>query len=97
MMTAWIGATRGGSQLRVLNRAGKEAERRFFANRESPSGRPAGLRSSGAQDTRAFRVIAGMTVGAFRDYLLSDEEKESGETMCVCVSRCRGSELVLDL
>lgn len=32
-----------------------------------------------------------------RDYLLSDEEKESGETMCVCVSRCRGSELVLDL
>ena len=32
-----------------------------------------------------------------RDYLLSDEEKESGCTMCICVSRCRGSELVLDL
>lgn len=32
-----------------------------------------------------------------RDYLLSDEEKESGCTMCVCVSRCRGPELVLDL
>ncbi|NYF98067.1 PDR/VanB family oxidoreductase [Janibacter cremeus] len=32
-----------------------------------------------------------------RDYLLSDDEKESGETMCICVSRCRGSELVLDL
>lgn len=32
-----------------------------------------------------------------RDYLLSDEEKESGTTMCICVSRCRGPELVLDL
>ncbi|OYN94025.1 PDR/VanB family oxidoreductase [Enemella evansiae] len=32
-----------------------------------------------------------------RDFLLTDEEKESGETMCLCVSRCRGSELVLDL
>lgn len=32
-----------------------------------------------------------------RDFLLSDEEKESGETMCVCVSRCRSAELILDL
>lgn len=32
-----------------------------------------------------------------RDFLLSDEEKESGCTMCICVSRCRGAELVLDL
>lgn len=32
-----------------------------------------------------------------RDFLLSDEEKEAGETMCICVSRCRGPELVLDL
>jgi ferredoxin len=32
-----------------------------------------------------------------RDYLLTDEEKESGSTMCICVSRCRGPELVLDL
>ncbi|WP_026927708.1 PDR/VanB family oxidoreductase [Granulicoccus phenolivorans] len=32
-----------------------------------------------------------------RDYLLTDEEKESGQTMCICVSRCRGAELVLDI
>lgn len=32
-----------------------------------------------------------------RDFLLTDEEKESGETMCICVSRCSGRELVLDL
>ncbi|OYO18334.1 oxidoreductase [Enemella dayhoffiae] len=32
-----------------------------------------------------------------RDFLLTDEEKESGQTMCICVSRCRGAELVLDL
>lgn len=32
-----------------------------------------------------------------RDYLLTDDEKESGHTMCICVSRCRGAELVLDL
>lgn len=32
-----------------------------------------------------------------RDYLLSDEEKEVGATMCICVSRCRSAELVLDL
>lgn len=32
-----------------------------------------------------------------RDFLLSDEERESGCTMCICVSRCRGPELVLDL
>ncbi|MGO1166984.1 MAG: PDR/VanB family oxidoreductase [Janibacter sp.] len=32
-----------------------------------------------------------------RDFLLSDDEKESGDTMCICVSRCRSAELVLDL
>lgn len=32
-----------------------------------------------------------------RDYILTDEEKESGCTMCICVSRCRSAELVLDL
>lgn len=32
-----------------------------------------------------------------RDFLLTEEEKESGCTMCICVSRCRGPELVLDL
>lgn len=32
-----------------------------------------------------------------RDFLLSEDEKESGDTMCICVSRCRGPELVLDL
>ncbi|MFE9169070.1 PDR/VanB family oxidoreductase [Streptomyces kebangsaanensis] len=32
-----------------------------------------------------------------RDSVLSDEERESGETMMICVSRCRGRRLVLDL
>ncbi len=32
-----------------------------------------------------------------RDYFLSDKEKASGKLMQVCVSRCRGDRLVLDL
>jgi ferredoxin-NADP reductase len=32
-----------------------------------------------------------------RDSVLSDEEREAGETMLICVSRCRGRRLVLDL
>lgn len=32
-----------------------------------------------------------------RDSVLTDEERASGETMMICVSRCRGSRLVLDL
>jgi ferredoxin-NADP reductase len=32
-----------------------------------------------------------------RDSLLSDEERETGATMMICVSRCRGRRLVLDL
>ncbi|MGW2711703.1 PDR/VanB family oxidoreductase [Streptomyces sp. NPDC001356] len=32
-----------------------------------------------------------------RDSVLTDEERESGETMMICVSRCRGGRLVLDL
>jgi ferredoxin-NADP reductase len=32
-----------------------------------------------------------------RDFLLSDEEKEAGTTMLLCVSRCHTPELVLDL
>lgn len=32
-----------------------------------------------------------------RDYALSSEEKASGKLMQICVSRCRGSRLVLDL
>ncbi|WP_028923122.1 PDR/VanB family oxidoreductase [Pseudonocardia acaciae] len=32
-----------------------------------------------------------------RDLLLSDEEKRSGQTMLLCVSRCRSPELLLDL
>lgn len=32
-----------------------------------------------------------------RDSVLTDAERESGETMMVCVSRCRGKRLVLDL
>lgn len=32
-----------------------------------------------------------------RDSVLTDAERESGETMMICVSRCRGKRLVLDL
>lgn len=32
-----------------------------------------------------------------RDSVLSDAERESGQTMMICVSRCRGKRLVLDL
>ncbi|MBM7517348.1 PDR/VanB family oxidoreductase [Nocardioides nitrophenolicus] len=32
-----------------------------------------------------------------RDHVLSDEERESGEMMMPCVSRCRGARIVLDL
>ncbi|MEV2233181.1 PDR/VanB family oxidoreductase [Streptomyces phaeochromogenes] len=32
-----------------------------------------------------------------RDSVLTDEEREVGETMLICVSRCRGKRLVLDL
>ncbi|NGN62332.1 oxidoreductase [Streptomyces sp. A7024] len=32
-----------------------------------------------------------------RDSLLSEEERRAGETMMICVSRCRGERLVLDL
>lgn len=32
-----------------------------------------------------------------RDTYLTDEERESGETMMICVGRCRGPRLVLDL
>ncbi|MCW2871700.1 PDR/VanB family oxidoreductase [Actinacidiphila oryziradicis] len=32
-----------------------------------------------------------------RDSLLSEEERAAGETMMICVSRCRGPRLVLDL
>jgi len=32
-----------------------------------------------------------------RDSLLSDEEREAGDTMMICVSRCKGKRLVLDI
>ncbi len=32
-----------------------------------------------------------------RDSVLSEEERAAGETMLICVSRCRGKRLVLDL
>ncbi|WP_314141059.1 PDR/VanB family oxidoreductase [Buttiauxella noackiae] len=32
-----------------------------------------------------------------QDHYLSEEEKQSGESMCICVSRLRGKRLVLDL
>jgi ferredoxin-NADP reductase len=41
------------------------------------------------------KVLAG--VPDHRDQLLSEEERESGETMMICVSRCRSERLVLDI
>lgn len=32
-----------------------------------------------------------------RDSVLTDDERAAGETMLICVSRCRGKRLVLDL
>lgn len=32
-----------------------------------------------------------------RDSVLTEEERAAGETMLICVSRCRGRRLVLDL
>ncbi|MFL4473696.1 PDR/VanB family oxidoreductase [Paeniglutamicibacter sp. MACA_103] len=32
-----------------------------------------------------------------RDSLLSDQEREAGDTMMICVSRCKGGRLVLDI
>jgi ferredoxin len=32
-----------------------------------------------------------------RDSLLTEDEKAAGDTMLICVSRCRGARLVLDL
>ncbi|SEQ18594.1 Ferredoxin-NADP reductase [Streptomyces sp. yr375] len=32
-----------------------------------------------------------------RDSVLTEEEREAGETMMICVSRCKGKKLVLDL
>ena len=51
--------------------------------------------AEGICGTCETRVLAG--VPEHRDQLLSDEERESGETMMICVSRCRGERLVLDL
>jgi ferredoxin len=32
-----------------------------------------------------------------RDSVLSDEERQAGETMMICVSRCKGTRLELDI
>jgi hypothetical protein len=32
-----------------------------------------------------------------RDYVLSDEERDSGKVMMVCVSRAKSPQLVLDI
>ena len=41
------------------------------------------------------RVLAG--VPDHRDRVLTDEERASGDSMMLCVSRCRGEQIVLDL
>jgi ferredoxin-NADP reductase len=40
-------------------------------------------------------VVAGAPL--HRDYYLTDSEKAAGKSMCICVSRARGTKLVLDL
>jgi ferredoxin-NADP reductase len=49
----------------------------------------------GTCGTCEVRVLAGSP--EHRDAVLSSEERLSGTTMMTCVSRCRGSRLVLDL
>lgn len=51
--------------------------------------------TEGICGTCETRVLAGEV--DHRDFLLSPEEHEAAGTMMVCVSRCRGRELVLDL
>lgn len=51
--------------------------------------------AEGVCGTCETRVVDG--VPDHRDQLLSDEERASGEVMMICVSRCRGDRLVLDL
>ncbi len=51
--------------------------------------------TEGICGTCETRVVSGDV--DHRDFLLSPEEHEAAGTMMVCVSRCRGRELVLDL
>jgi ferredoxin len=51
--------------------------------------------TEGICGTCETRVLAGEV--DHRDFLLSPEEHEAAGTMMVCVSRCRGRELLLDL
>ncbi len=49
----------------------------------------------GVCGTCETKVLAGEI--EHRDFVLSDQEKARGDTMLICVSRCRSPELVLDL
>ncbi|GGX00459.1 PDR/VanB family oxidoreductase [Streptomyces chartreusis] len=51
--------------------------------------------TEGTCGTCGTDVLAGTP--EHRDSVLTREEQESGETMMICVSRCRGKRLVLDL
>ncbi|MCW3014563.1 MAG: ferredoxin [Solirubrobacterales bacterium] len=51
--------------------------------------------AEGTCGTCETRVLDG--IPEHRDSVLSDEERASGETMMICVSRCRGPRLVLDI
>jgi len=50
---------------------------------------------TGGGSTCVTRVLAGQV--DHRDQYLTDEERSAGDRMCLCVSRCRGSRLVLNL
>ena len=48
----------------------------------------------GACETRVLEAEGGID---HQDAILSDKEREAGKTMMVCVSRCKGKRLVLDV
>ncbi|MZE70288.1 2Fe-2S iron-sulfur cluster binding domain-containing protein, partial [Streptomyces sp. SID5789] len=51
--------------------------------------------TEGTCGTCETEVVAGEP--EHRDSVLTEEERAAGETMLICVSRCRGRRLVLDL
>lgn len=83
----------------VFQRSGVEAEvaadKSIFATARDNGVTVLGSCLEGICGTCETEVVEGEV--DHRDSVLDDEEKESNEVMMICVSRCRGSRLVLDL
>ncbi len=83
----------------VFQASGIEAEvpadRSIFAIARDHDVRVLGSCLEGICGTCETEVLEGEV--DHRDSVLDDDEKESNEVMMICVSRCRGSRLVLDL